>query len=151
MSNNLAYFYPLSAGGFGFHIYIQAFVEITPFETRGLELQFAPSRTRQSKSKRYRKPVRGGGNNAESYGTFTTREVSQSKSYSRNVYIKPIRDLLSTRTDAYFYTRATQRGSHWFLPILFTTANASRFTRPAVHLKIRSRHAKRCIHAPWGA
>ena len=133
------------------YIYSQALIGITTFETQGLELLSAHSWTRQSKSMQYRKSVRRGGSNAESYGAFTARGVSQSKPWSRNVYIKPIRDLFSIRNNAYFYTRATQRGSHSFTPILLTTTDASRLIWPAVHLKLRSRHAKRCTHAPWNA
>ena len=78
MSNDLAYFFTLFADGFGF-IHSQ-FARITTFETRGLELLFTPLWTRQSKSKQYRKSLRGGGSNAESYGAFTARGVGQSKS-----------------------------------------------------------------------
>ena len=53
MSIDLAYFFTLFADGFGF-IYSQ-FAGITTFETRGLELLFTLSGTRQSKSKQYRK------------------------------------------------------------------------------------------------
>ena len=62
------------------YIYSQALIGITTFETRGLELLSAHSWTWQSKSMQYRMSVRGGGSNTESYGAFTARGVSQSKS-----------------------------------------------------------------------